>query len=596
VETIYTIPYADAEADLASECSISNLNQLTESTACSCNGQGVCTVGVTTSTSYIGVATFDFDVISKMQSSNSSTATFNVLGAPVASGVTESDGSKNIEKIITLAYADPNGGLATTCSLSSLSNITESTACVCVTGDCTVGLTGTSDFFGLASFDFSIVSSGLTSNTAMINYEILSAEPECTSLAVGASSPFQAGSGTNMDPYIICSAAQLQQAAYALSKSFKLGNDINLISLTSFVPIGDCNGDYDCNDGDENPFTGSFDGYGKTISNLQITKSDDSGIGLFGVIDSAGTIKDITVKLGSITITDTASIYVLQDIGGIIGRIKDSGTTVSDLYFSGSISVTSNATGAVMEVGGVIGKSALTVANMDNLRLGAGSSINISSSVGRVEQVGGVIGSSDSTAGVGFTRFSSQGTMTLSSPAHFIRSVGGLLGEIDPVEFSNSYSSMAIDLYASLSITKVGGLIGLNNVEIILEHSYFSGSINIQPGSGPVSQIANMIGDAGGVTVNIDDVFNVSTIVDGTTIGTDISGVVNASGGLADISNTFTPDDSFCFNTTTDPDCFNGTSTDYQGSGASANAPLTAWDFIKIWKNGTGTGYPELRD
>ncbi len=93
--------------------------------------------------------------------------------APVANNITPANGVENVESIIELSYVDGQGDLATTCSLSSLSNIAVTTPCACTAGTCTVGVTGTAGYSGAVSFSYTVVANGLTSNSANANFNLV---------------------------------------------------------------------------------------------------------------------------------------------------------------------------------------------------------------------------------------------------------------------------------------------------------------------------------------------------------------------------------------------------------------------------------------
>ncbi len=100
--------------------------------------------------------------------------------APLVANSTPANGSEDTESIITLSYTDSDSDLATSCSVSNLSNITVSTPCICDgSGVCTVGVTGTSGYFGAASFDYTVTANSAISNTATISYTIDSVMLSC---------------------------------------------------------------------------------------------------------------------------------------------------------------------------------------------------------------------------------------------------------------------------------------------------------------------------------------------------------------------------------------------------------------------------------
>lgn len=101
---------------------------------------------------------------------------------------------------------------------------------------------------------------------------------------------FSSGFGTENDPYIIKTADEFALFAKSINDAatgytdahFALGNDINLGGLY-WAPIGDSK---------LNPFSGSFDGRGYSVSNFK--PAVGQYIGLFGFVRN-GTIKNVNV-------------------------------------------------------------------------------------------------------------------------------------------------------------------------------------------------------------------------------------------------------------------------------------------------------------
>lgn len=133
------------------------------------------------------------------------------------------------------------------------------------------------------------------------------------------------GAGTSDYPYIILNADQLDMLAthlntgigddYASSgyngKYFKLGADINynpneLINGENYTAIGNDYGNEDYQ------FNGTFDGDNHIISGIRINKPDYNLQGLFGVIASSGTVKNV--------ILDDAVVIGRDCVGGIAGN------------------------------------------------------------------------------------------------------------------------------------------------------------------------------------------------------------------------------------------------------------------------------------
>ncbi len=93
--------------------------------------------------------------------------------APVANDFTPPNLSVDIESMITLDYTDYNYDLATSCTVSNFSNVSETTTCSCDGGGvCTVGITGSASYTGPGSFDFVVTDIDGTSNTATVNMTI----------------------------------------------------------------------------------------------------------------------------------------------------------------------------------------------------------------------------------------------------------------------------------------------------------------------------------------------------------------------------------------------------------------------------------------
>ena len=180
------------------------------------------------------------------------------------------------------------------------------------------------------------------------------------------------GSGTDVDPYQINSAADLAYLASSVNagesyagKHFVLNININL-NTKSWTPIGTKN----------NPFEGTFDGNGKKIYSISVTL-DTAYAGLFGYV--SGTIKNLGIVSGTIAPTSTAGNNYIASLvgyltgsvencysnveikvniknsvyaGGLIGHV-DTNATVKDSYASGHVNVTS--TSGFAYAGGFVG-------------------------------------------------------------------------------------------------------------------------------------------------------------------------------------------------------------------------------------------------
>ncbi len=180
---------------------------------------------------------------------------------------------------------------------------------------------------------------------------------------------FEAGNGTETDPYIIATAAQLDEVRNFPSACFELSKDIDLSSYlnsnsSGWTPIKD--------------FTGKFDGKKHTIKGLWISLSSISNVGLFANIQGSSdnkraSVSNLFVNISKKGITGgsrvggicgnlsygniencmvTGDISGYQYVGGIVGRNNDNyynSSIISQCASSGNIIATDD------EVGGILG-------------------------------------------------------------------------------------------------------------------------------------------------------------------------------------------------------------------------------------------------
>ena len=205
-------------------------------------------------------------------------------------------------------------------------------------------------------------------------------------------------------------------------------SDINItltadIDLTGkdWTPIGT---DYD------NAYTGTFDGGGHTITGLTFTTNDEYA-GLFGHLNSAGTVKNVVME--GIQITSN-QIYG-GSIGGVVGF---SWGTIENCTVSGSVSGT-------VYVGGVVG------AQWGGSITGCSSSATVKGMV----YVGGVVGQTNGNTTTLTACYATGNVIIEIAPKKNIAG-GGLVG-------MNAGSSL-LACYATGNVTSTGSSTG--NVHI----------------------------------------------------------------------------------------------------------------------------------
>ena len=206
-----------------------------------------------------------------------------------------------------------------------------------------------------------------------------------------------------------------------------LDKDIDLTGK-EWTPIGT---------GYSNKYTGTFDGGGHTIKGLTVTTNDE-GVGLFGYLGKAGTVKNVVMEGVQIT---SNQIYGGK-IGGVAGY---SDGTIENCSVSGSVSGT-------VYVGGVVG------AQWEGSITGCSSSATVKGTV----YVGGVTGQTNSSATL--TACYATGNVIIEiHPTNNI-SGGGLVG------FNGGNGVWAC--YATGNVTSTGSSTGKVHISGFLGDNY----------------------------------------------------------------------------------------------------------------------------
>ena len=215
--------------------------------------------------------------------------------------------------------------------------------------------------------------------------------------------------------------------------------DINItldknIDLTGkgWTPIGT---DYD------NSYKGTFDGGGHTITGLTVTTYDKYA-GLFGWLNSAGTVKNVVMEGVQIT---SHQIYG-GSIGGVVGY---SWGTIENCSVSGSVSGT-------VYVGGVVG------VQIGGSITGCSSSATVKGTV----DVGGVAGQTNSSATL--TACYATGNVIIEIDRTQNISGGGLVGFNDGISLLSCYATGNVtSTGSSTGYVHIGGFLGNNYANVM---------------------------------------------------------------------------------------------------------------------------------
>ena len=289
-------------------------------------------------------------------------------------------------------------------------------------------------------------------------------------MSVSLTAQFSGGEGSDDNPYIIKTAADLVLLGTLVeeandnfnNKCYKLGNDISLAAYqggTGWKPIGYVGWFIDY------AFHGVFDGDNKKITGLVINNINRTYAGLFGAVTN-GTVKNLTVE--------NVKIRAEYDIGGVAGYLEN--TTISNCHTSGEISGDD-----LMGYGGVVGSaygsyildchSTCKINGTSSVGGVAGNLSNSSTmkncySTGEISgsgSVGGVVGSFNGKLSYCY----STGNVTGGG-----NEIGGIVGSLDGGSVSNCYSTGDV-----IGYNVVGGVAGYVSNTGSVSNCYSTGKI-----------------------------------------------------------------------------------------------------------------------
>lgn len=327
---------------------------------------------------------------------------------------------------------------------------------------------------------------------------------------------FAGGVGHEDDPYLVAHAYHLYNVRnhHHSYNFFRQIEDISLIyfvSVSGWEPIGT----------KSEPFAGSYDGDGHTISNLFIDRITEPRIGLFGYTGDSADIRDISLEdvrvtgdfyvgglvgenYGQITNSNvTGSITGRGEIGGLAGinygLITDSWAsgTMTDVWSGSAGGLVGENFGTISNchaeaavtsessfVGGLVGynypegiiKTSYAAGSVEGSSyVGGLVGVNNEGSIDQSYATGTVRGTedwTDSTYAGGLVGYNYRGSISDSYARGAVsgqEDIGGLVGcNLDIGSITNSYSTGAVsgDSY-------IGGLVGYNFSEGIITDSYW---------------------------------------------------------------------------------------------------------------------------
>jgi trimeric autotransporter adhesin len=176
------LPYEDASGNLADDCQITKVSQGLDDVAptCACVG-GICNAVITTDPNFFGISDFQFTIRDVEGTSSPLPVKVNVTpvdDAPVgAAGLTPPAFSEDTASLISLPFTDiDSDSAASSCSITNPSNLSSVFSCACSGSGCVATVTGAQDFFGSASFRYTVTVDGLESDPLIVSLSITGVE------------------------------------------------------------------------------------------------------------------------------------------------------------------------------------------------------------------------------------------------------------------------------------------------------------------------------------------------------------------------------------------------------------------------------------
>ena len=300
---------------------------------------------------------------------------------------------------------------------------------------------------------------------------------------------YASGDGTEADPYIIETAAQLKYfadqvnaGAYGTESAIyvELGNDIDL-GGNAWTPIGTV----------DLPLYVDLDGKGHTVSNFEVTDGEN----YFGFIGAAyGTIKNLTIDKATVSID-------AKSVGG-----------------------------AAVFVAYAVTAQTL---NIENCVVGEDSSIYVAPTTAATTRLGGFVGNTAGESIVNIDKCINYADITMEKAPKVESTIGGIVGIVRNGSVKNSVNFGAITINTATVNAYVGGVIGTVNSGTGFEAE---NCINYGDVEGEIFRVGGIVGFVSGssaddAAISFTNMFSVAE-----TLSSDTGKVGTVFGQLAKVS------------------------------------------------------------
>lgn len=241
------------------------------------------------------------------------------------------------------------------------------------------------------------------------------------------------GAGTEANPYIIDNVDKFMGMTETTGKLYQLSRDLDFTDI-EITPI--------------TTFDGTFDGNGKTISNITLNITDGNG-GIFA--ENNGTIKNLTVEESEVTKTGS-----LENNGGIGILVGINNKELSNCHITNStLNATPTSTGTDTGIGLLCGKNTSKNSFISECTVTSG---NITMEGSTTSNIGGLVGYNYGGK-VEFSFVKSPTSITYKSTGAG-SNIGGLIGCIYGCNIKGCSTDIIINTKESTSSLKIAGFIG----------------------------------------------------------------------------------------------------------------------------------------
>jgi len=351
---------------------------------------------------------------------------------------------------------------------------------------------------------------------------------------------FAGGSGTEGDPYLISTGAQLAYLAKTINgsdnnnlynKHYRLVNNIDL-GGREWDPIGCYYHNSSGSSSNYRSFQGLFDGNGYAVSNFKITSPNSSYYRYFGLFGDiyGGTVENLGVEDFIIDLNRSKDTYA----GGLVGY--SIGGTISNCYATGDVSATSSSSAYA---GGLVGRNGEGAITNCYATGNVSATSSSSSSFSPSAYAGGLVGYS--TSGT-ISNCYATGDVSANSPSYSSAYAGGLVGN-NRGTITNCYATGNVSATSSSSSSAyAGGLVG-ENYEGAITNCYATGNVSATSSSSSSAYAGGLVGRNGeGAITNCYATGNVSATSSYSSSSTYAGGLVGYSTG-GTISNCYATGD-----------------------------------------------------